>query len=67
MALWDNAAESKMELMMCQHVTGLNASTFPLAQFESENVLSLMWSPTMRPIRARPQTLAAHIVSVFVK
>lgn len=42
MTLWDSAAESKMELMMCQHVTVLNVSGFPFAQFESENVLSLM-------------------------
>lgn len=42
MILWDNAAESKMELMMCQRVTVLNVSRFPFAQFESENVLSLV-------------------------
>lgn len=34
-------------LMMCQHVIDLNVPTFPFAQFEIENVLSLVWLPTM--------------------
>lgn len=40
MTSWDNTAESKMALMMCQHVTVLNVSRFSFAQFE--NVLSLV-------------------------
>lgn len=65
MTLWDSAAESKMELMMCQHVTVLNVSGFPFTQFESENVLSLMVTNNETNTHSS-QTLAAHII-VLIK
>lgn len=35
--------------------TVFNVPRFPSAQFESENVLSLAWTPTMRPTRSSPK------------
>lgn len=60
MTLWDSAAESKMELMMCQDSIILNVSGFRFTQFESENVLSLLVTNNETNAHSS-QTLATHL------
>lgn len=60
MTLWDSAAESKMELMMCQDFIILNVSGLSFTQFESENVFSLLVTNNETNTHSS-QTLATHL------